>query len=70
MLDNLDPRAMSPRSHIASRSAATIMGRQAELGTIEVGKIADLVLLEANPLDDIGNVRRIATVIQAGRTVP
>lgn len=54
----------------ATLSAATILGRQADLGTIEVGKIADLVLLEGNPLEDIGNVRRIATVIQGGSTEP
>ena len=53
----------------ATRNAATIMGRQRDLGTIEVGRIADLVLLEANPLEDINNVRRIVTVIQAGRVV-
>ena len=38
-----------------------------EVGTVEVGKRADLVLLEADPLRDIANVRRIAKVIQGGR---
>lgn len=38
-------------------------------GTIEVGKRADLVLLDANPLDDIRNTKRISLVISKGRPV-
>ncbi|KAF4594407.1 amidohydrolase [Ophiocordyceps camponoti-floridani] len=37
------------------------------MGTIEVGKLADIVLLDENPLDDIRNVRSISTVIADGR---
>jgi tetratricopeptide (TPR) repeat protein len=37
------------------------------LGTVETGKIADLVLLEANPLEDIANTRKIAAVVVAGK---
>jgi imidazolonepropionase-like amidohydrolase len=37
------------------------------LGTVGPGRSADLVLLDANPLEDIGNVRRINAVIGAGR---
>ena len=36
-------------------------------GTIEVGKLADLVLLGANPLADIGNTARVEAVILGGR---
>lgn len=39
-------------------------------GTIEKGKRADLILLEANPLDDIGNVSKIAGVMVRGRWLP
>lgn len=39
------------------------------LGTVEVGKFADLVLLDANPLDDIRNTRRIAAVMANGRFI-
>jgi imidazolonepropionase-like amidohydrolase len=51
----------------ATLNPAKFMGRQAELGTVEKGKVADLVLLDANPLDDIANTRRIRAVVLAGR---
>jgi imidazolonepropionase-like amidohydrolase len=50
-------------------SAARIVGVEDELGSIEVGKRADLVILDANPLADIRNTRRIRAVIQGGRTI-
>jgi amidohydrolase family protein len=51
----------------ATRYPAEFFGMQNRLGTIEKGKIADLVLLDANPLDDISNTRRIAAVVLNGR---
>jgi imidazolonepropionase-like amidohydrolase len=50
----------------ATRNPATFLGLADSLGTIEVGKLADLVLLDGDPLVDIGNTERIAAVIQAG----
>jgi imidazolonepropionase-like amidohydrolase len=44
-----------------------VLGVDDELGTIEAGKLADLVLLDADPLEDITNTRRIASVIARGR---
>jgi imidazolonepropionase-like amidohydrolase len=41
--------------------------RLAHQGTIEPGMRADLVLLDANPLDDIENTRKIRTVVAGGR---
>jgi len=43
------------------------MKREKDLGTIEEGKLADLVLLDSNPLDDIANIRRINAVVANGR---
>jgi len=39
------------------------------MGTIEKGKLADLVLLDANPLEDIKNTRKIAAVVLSGRLI-
>jgi imidazolonepropionase-like amidohydrolase len=51
----------------ATLNPARAMGRESDLGTAEKGKLADLVLLEANPLDDIANTRKIAAVAFGGR---
>jgi imidazolonepropionase-like amidohydrolase len=51
----------------ATVNAATYLGTGKTSGTIEEGKTADLVLLDANPLDDIANTRRIAAVAARGR---
>jgi imidazolonepropionase-like amidohydrolase len=51
----------------ATINPAIFMRREKELGTIEVGKLADLVLLDANPLEDISNTRKINAVVANGR---
>jgi imidazolonepropionase-like amidohydrolase len=53
----------------ATRNPAEFLGQLDSLGTIERGKIADLVLLEADPLADINNTRKIAAVVLAGELV-
>ena len=50
----------------ATRNAADYLGR-ADIGTVAVGKRADLVLLDADPLTDVGNLRRVAGVMVGGR---
>jgi len=40
---------------------------EARFGSVEPGKIADLVLLSANPLEDIRNTRKISIVVANGR---
>jgi imidazolonepropionase-like amidohydrolase len=50
----------------ATLNAARFMGREKELGTIEPGKLADLVLLDADPLQDIHNTKTIRAVFANG----
>ena len=51
----------------ATYNPAEFFGALDSLGTIARAKIADLVLLDANPLTDIRNTRRISAVIANGR---
>ena len=50
----------------ATRNNARSLGQSAQLGSIEAGKLADLVILDADPLADIRNSRKIYRVIRAG----
>lgn len=52
---------------IATRNGAEALGLLKDAGTIEVGKLAELVLLDADPLADVGHVRRVALVVQRNR---
>jgi imidazolonepropionase-like amidohydrolase len=51
----------------ATINPARFFGIEEQTGTVEKGKFADLVLLSANPLDDIANTQKIAAVITNGR---
>lgn len=51
----------------ATINPARFLGRTDDLGTVEEGKLADLVFLEANPLEDIANTQRIGAVVVDGR---
>ena len=51
----------------ATLGSARAIGREADLGSIAPGKIADLVILDADPLADIRNTLRIDAVMQGGR---
>jgi hypothetical protein len=54
----------------ATKNPAAFFGREADFGTVEVGKWADLILVEGNPLQDIRNVHRQAGVMVRGRWLP
>lgn len=51
----------------ATGRAAELLGRQDDLGTVEKRKLADLVVLDGDPLEDISNTRRIRAVYKGGR---
>ncbi len=55
---------------MATRNGAESMRRGEDLGTIEVGKMANLILLEDNPLDDIANIRSLTDVMIKGSLSP
>ncbi len=62
---------MRPMDIIVSvtRTAAAVTGHQAEIGTLEKGKFADLVILDGDPLADIRNTRKIFKVMKAGESI-
>ena len=53
----------------ATRHAAELCGVGHELGTVEVGKLADLIVVAADPLENITNLRRLLLVLKEGRIV-
>jgi imidazolonepropionase-like amidohydrolase len=53
----------------ATRNAAALCGAAGDLGTVEIGKLADLIVVEGNPLEDIQNVRKLLLVLKEGRIV-
>ena len=53
--------------HAATAASSEIIGRAKEVGTLEVGKLADLLILDEDPLRDIRNTRKIRNVMKNGR---
>lgn len=68
-LELLQEAGLAPEEALASatRLSAIWLGLDSELGTIETGKLADLILLDANPLDNAKNTRTISGVVVNGR---
>ncbi|MGI9237087.1 MAG: amidohydrolase family protein [Woeseiaceae bacterium] len=74
LLNELEILVASGLSPLEALEAATVaparfFSLQHEMGTIEVGKRADLVLLQADPVKDINNLRRVGLVIAQGTVV-
>jgi imidazolonepropionase-like amidohydrolase len=53
----------------ATRISADLCGVADQLGTVEVGKLADLIVLSANPLSNISNVKNLKLVMKGGNLV-
>ncbi len=51
---------------MCTRTAAEALGVERDLGSLEVGKLADMVILDADPLENIGNTRTIWRVVKGG----
>jgi imidazolonepropionase-like amidohydrolase len=70
-IEGLVELGMTPAQAIvaATRNGAIAARGLAEFGTLEVGKRADIVILDADPLADIANLRRVSAVIKDGRIV-
>jgi len=54
---------------IGTLNAAIFLGRERDMGSVEEGKLADLVLLGADPLADISNAQKVEVVIKGGEIV-
>jgi imidazolonepropionase-like amidohydrolase len=70
-IEGLVELGMTPSQAIvsATRNGALACRRLDDLGTLEKGKIADLLVLDGNPLDDISNIRKLHRVLKGGRIV-
>ncbi|GAA1130768.1 amidohydrolase family protein [Kribbella jejuensis] len=70
-LEHLVGAGATPRQalYAATAEPAKFLGLHTQLGSVEAGKIADLVVLDADPLTDIQNSRRINTVVTRGRII-
>ncbi len=70
-IETLVEAGLSPMEALVAgtRGSAEWAGVSDRLGTIEAGKLADMLILEENPLDNIRNTRKIAKIILGGRVV-
>jgi len=70
-IEGLVELGMTPAQAIvaATKNGAIASRASQDYGTIEAGKLADLLVLDANPLSDISNLRKLSLVMHSGRTI-
>jgi imidazolonepropionase-like amidohydrolase len=55
--------------HAATVAAADLIDRSDDLGTVEAGKLADIIAVDADPLNDITALENVSVVIKEGRRI-
>jgi imidazolonepropionase-like amidohydrolase len=70
-MDLLQSAGLSPMAVIeaATKQAAYVCGQGDELGTLEIGKLADLIVVDGNPLDDLNAMGSVLFVVKDGEVV-
>jgi len=71
-MERMQADGMTPMEVVeaSTRIAARALGREKELGTVEVGKTADLLLLAGDPTTDVANLRSLRFVVRGGELRP
>ncbi len=67
----METAGMAPMQIIVAgtKNAAYVCGMEERLGTIDVGKVADIIVLSDNPLDDLGALEDVRMVIHKGEII-
>jgi imidazolonepropionase-like amidohydrolase len=62
---------MTPKQALtaATMGSATLLGEQERLGSLEPGKLADLIAVQGDPLQDVRVLKQVDWVMQSGRVV-
>lgn len=68
-MEAMQAAGMSARDVLLSSTliAARAMGRERDLGSVDIGKLADLVIFDADPGTDIGNARKVRMIMRGGK---